>query len=136
MCVIKAFSFLAKGGLIRGIARQNLSILSLYIIQRTARMRAKRAQPIIRIMQATLSMILALLTRRVITLKQGFLSFPLECSIHIIGKERFKLLTRRDILSEAFSAFPLNARSTSLGRESSKLPRGRDILGKAFLASP
>jgi hypothetical protein len=121
---------------VRGIARQNLNILSLCIIQRTAKIRAKRAQPIIRIIRATLSIILALLTRRVITLRQGFLSFPPKYSIYIIGKERFELLTGRDILGKAFLAFPLNARSTSLGRESSELPRGRDILGKAFLASP
>ena len=121
MCVVKAFSFPAKGGSVRGIARQNLSILSLCIMQRTARMRAERAQPMIRIMRATLSMILALLAGRVITLGQGFLSFPPECSIHIIGKERFELLTGWDILGEAFSAFPLNARSTLSGRESSML---------------
>jgi len=75
---------------VSGIASQNLSILSLCIMQPIARMRAERAQPMIRIMRATLSMILALLTGRVITLEQGFLIFPPESSIHIIGKGEFR----------------------------------------------
>jgi hypothetical protein len=67
-------------------------------------------------------MILAVLTGRVITLGQGFLSFPPEYSIHIIGKERFELLTGRIItLGQGFLGFPLNTRSTSSGRKSTML---------------